>query len=1160
MPTLFARIDAGLEGNDVSLRLTTQVDNLTAVATTVASLINNPPQGISDLLRSLRELPLPDIQVGGDLATTLNRLQQLVPTDLSSVTGALTTSLQQLQTDVDNEIIAALREAIKAARAIYQLTQMDVLCTDAGGSGAGEAGENGTSGDAGNGTNSGDGGSSGSGGPSSAPPMPAAINQANAALDLLPSPLNTETFLTWLHQGTEIPARDAMLPLTLPVIDDLRDPLDTLLTWKTMDPAQIRNHIADTLIATEAFIRSGVDGAFGSWVADLNSITGQLQVTALAQIADGLTAQLGELRAAITAGDLSGTSLIVTTMNALLDQYETVRSTLQADVLGQLTTLTERLNRLPDDLEDSMGHVVIALQPNGSLGQIEDLFTSLPESPNMAETIAALEDRLTAFANWFQELLDKIDLTAVQRAIEISADEVRSLVDSLDESLVNVMLEAQNLFGEVEKLLNQVDTGAIAQQIEAAIKRFKTELIQQLTALFVPVRDVIGQVITTISQRVDTFDPEDIAEALRQAIQILTDILQDPAVTSAINEIRDALDAVTQQLEALSFAPLTDQVIASIEEVTETLQDIDTSKLDATLQLALQATLAVLPEDLRPIADPLLEEFGELVEGGPVPLLEKVRSEPQRLLSQVRRFEPTTLVGDALSQPYNALLMQMEAFQPSQLLAPVQQGLDSLKDRLKANVDPGRALEPLEGPFDELVETFDRLRPDELVRPLEEAMASVIHRILDALPIDEVFDQIGIVLEQMGWAVSIGDGVVALLRRVRDLLEGFADAPGQLDAWLNSILSRVESMDTGPLQPLLMSLSQALDDTRAAALMGRFDEVVNPLLATLEGLNGQARLTALIQAYRGVSRSALSALPNTPEKAAAIAVLDRFDPIQPAFGAPYRALAAWRRELVQAQSAWQAALADWDARYHSNGVLADFRQPSATGAQLRQWIEGILDPQFTRPVKALFALVEPVRLTIDTLVAQLENLASLLKDQLANLLSGPNSLDAIRDALQGLIQRLRDLNPSFLTEGLNELFARVRDKLEAFSPVRLRQLIEQAFREMLDALDVSQVLPVVDLSQLDADYMAIVNKLKALDPTKLVIQMVQPEFEQAVIPLLETFDLTPLLDALIERLQALEGELRAELDRVNDAFQAMRQAVPAMGLSISLEVDVGISF
>jgi hypothetical protein len=1159
MPTLFARIDTGLEGNDLSLRLATQVGNLTTVAATVASLTSNPPQGLSDLLRSLQELPLPDIQLGSELTTTLNQLQRIIPIDLSSITGALAIGFQQLQADIDHGALAVLQEAMGATLAIYQLMQTNMLCVDTGSSSAEGTGGNGAGEGNGNGLGSETGSSSGDE-TSSMPPMPAALHQANAALDLLPTPLNVETFLTWLHQGTNIPARDALLPIPLPVIDDLRDPLDTLLTWQTMEVTQIRDHFADTLSATEALIRSSVDGALNPLVADLGYMIGVLPMAALAQIADGLTARLGELRTAMTVGDLSGTGPTIAAMNALLDQYEAMRPSLQVNVLDKLMALTERLNLLPGDLEDGMGHVVATLQPNGSPGQIHELFASLPESPNMAEAITALEDSLTAFADWLQKLLKKIDLTAVQGAIETAAHEIRSLVDDLDESLVIVALEAQNLFGEIEALLNQVNVEVIARQIKVAIEHFRSTLIQQLMALFVPVREVIGQVIATISQGVDTFNPQDILESLRQALQALISVLQDPAVISTVDEIRDALDAVTRQLESLSFTPLTDQVVAAIEDVAEMLRGIDTSKLDAALQLALQAALALLPEDLTPITTPLLDEFGGLIEDGPVPLLEMVRLQPQRLLAQVRRFEPATLVGDMLSQPYDALLTQMQAFRPSQLFVPVQQELDHLKDRLRANVNPGHALGPLERPFEELIQVFDRLDPDELIRPLEEMLTGVIHEILEALPADESFDQINVALRQIRQVVNIGDGVVALLRRVRDLLNGFADAPGQVDAWLDSILDKVESVDTGSLQPALANLSQALEETRAAALIGHLDEVMIPLLAALNDLNGQARLTALIQAYRSVSRSALSALPDTPEKAAAITVLDRFDPVRPVFGAPYRALASWRQELIQARSTWQVTLADWDTRYHGNGLLASFHQSSVSSGQLRQWIGETLDLHFSRPVKALFSLAEPVRATIGALVTQMESLVTLLKGWLASLLLGPNSLGAIRDTLQGLIQRLRNFNLGFLTEGLNELFAQVREKLEAFSPAQLRQVIERTFHEMLDALDISQILPAADLAQLDAEYTTMISRLEALDPTQLVVQVVQPEFEQTVLPLLEAFNLTPLLGGLIKRLRALEDELRGELDRVNNAFRAMRQAMPAMNLSLSLEVDVGISF
>jgi len=70
--------------------------------------------------------------------------------------------------------------------------------------------------------------------------------------------------------------------------------------------------------------------------------------------------------------------------------------------------------------------------------------------------------------------------------------------------------------------------------------------------------------------------------------------------------------------------------------------------------------------------------------------------------------------------------------------------------------------------------------------------------------------------------------------------------------------------------------------------------------------------------------------------------------------------------------------------------------------------------------------------------------------------------------------------------------------------------------------------------------------------------VVQPEFEATLLPLLESFDLSRLLEILVERLRALDDELRVELGRVNDAYKALRDAVPPLGISIDIDIDVDI--
>jgi hypothetical protein len=174
----------------------------------------------------------------------------------------------------------------------------------------------------------------------------------------------------------------------------------------------------------------------------------------------------------------------------------------------------------------------------------------------------------------------------------------------------------------------------------------------------------------------------------------------------------------------------------------------------------------------------------------------------------------------------------------------------------------------------------------------------VIDSVVAALPIDEVFDQVDAALSRVEQAISTGDMLVTLLQRVDNILAGFENPQAQMDTWIESIIGRVDSLvDLTPLQPALAALADALDSTQASALASRFAAASDPLVIALDDLNPQSRLITLVQAYNGVSRQALDALPDSPEKAAISAVLDRFNPAQPTFGAPFSAMHALRQRI-----------------------------------------------------------------------------------------------------------------------------------------------------------------------------------------------------------------------------------------------------------------------
>jgi ABC-type transporter Mla subunit MlaD len=101
------------------------------------------------------------------------------------------------------------------------------------------------------------------------------------------------------------------------------------------------------------------------------------------------------------------------------------------------------------------------------------------------------------------------------------ADRARATVDSLDSGVVTVTIEVQQLFGQVESLVNQVDTEAIASDVKAAIQEFQGRLNQQLATLVSPVREALTVVVASINEKVGAFNPEEIIAALNDVINKL---------------------------------------------------------------------------------------------------------------------------------------------------------------------------------------------------------------------------------------------------------------------------------------------------------------------------------------------------------------------------------------------------------------------------------------------------------------------------------------------------------------------------------------------------------------------------------------------------------------------------------------------------------------
>src|SRR5262249_26468925 len=207
-----------------------------------------------------------------------------------------------------------------------------------------------------------------------------------------------------------------------------------------------------------------------------------------------------------------------------------------------------------------------------------------------------------------------------------------SAADAIDRLLGQIAAQTGLLFNQVNQILTSVDTASVVAPIQQAINSFQNTLQQQAGALFGPLRSAIADGISKINDAVSGFKADTIINALKDTIDKLMGVLNSPDVQNAINTIHQAVDAATQQIQNISFTPVTAQVIAGIDDITKILKAINPSVLSLPVKLALKAAVTALPGDLKPVTDPLVSEFDQLVDSGPKPLLVSVKAQPTNFL------------------------------------------------------------------------------------------------------------------------------------------------------------------------------------------------------------------------------------------------------------------------------------------------------------------------------------------------------------------------------------------------------------------------------------------------------------------------------------------------------------------------------------------------
>lgn len=1149
MSNLLNLITDALGDIDVSAAVGGEAENLATIGNTLAQLTQGEPEALGNFVESIAELEMPGFDFADDLIGQVGNIRDIIPADIGDVLGPINDALENVDSSLGEGLGEIITPLLNAFRAIDTLIHTDFSF------GAGES----TEGD-------GDGGEGGEGGESSSGTSvsiisgdpetqidPGQLQAFQSILDDLPEDPTIGNLLEWFNNTIDIGRGDMVEKAlrSIPVLDDIRGPLDTILSWQSLAAGDLQSQIDSTVQTLSQAITNNSAGWLNNQLQPLVDLIAMVDTTQLQAVVTQIQAQLDALKAQIEDGTLddAALTLIENALAPLLSERDTLIQTFLDDVKQALEQRLTQLETIPALLEEKMSALLLLLQPP-ALPYREDGFP--PAMPEPA-AFTGLEGLLSQYQDVFENLINALDISDITDAFSAPAEAIEQAVDQIDQAITMVTLEISNRLNQVRDAIAALDIAGLVDNAEAAIQAYTGQIVDTLSSAFGQVRDTIESIAEQITAVVSTFNPASVVASIEDGIDTVGDVLQSPDVM-AVLEVVEKLKSIAERLDKVSFTPVADTVVGSIDEMTAAVQGLG-SNLDDPLKGMLQGALDVLPDDLHPVTDPLIEGLGDVIEAGPIPLLEAIKDVPQEILDAINNFDPGELIGDALSEPFQNIISEIQAFEPNQLIDPISNEIDNFKSRVRDNANPAQLFDPLIEVHEQVLADMDGFNPSDIIDPVDEALQRAVQQITDAIPIEGVFDEIETVIndiQRILGADGVADSIIQFIQTFRDYLTPFVDAAesvsDQLQTWLDDALGVVDGIDVTVLETAFNDLNNTIDATQAGALQTLYDSAVAPVETALNDvLQPGALMTALVRS-RSQLQSTLQTFSDSLDaglEGRIDSIIVNVDPTAPNFSSVFNTYNRTITVLNNTRQGLEDTLATWDDTFHQvDGVLASYRQVPASPQELKDWLVETLDSQLITPLQSIFEKFAPTARLLDAFIGPIVDLVEALRDTVNDILAAPTAIVEVGESLEQIRDRLQEINLDFISDSIDDIYDEVKTQFRGLDPRGLKNTVNEAFDDLIELIDINQVVPVDALNQTDDELDNALEALRQLDPQILITEVVQPKFEEILAPYLSALDLTPALTALTERLGQVEGELKTEMDRVNSSYQQFTNAVP----------------
>lgn len=1149
MGSLFDLLGSVTDGLDLDAAIGGQAGQFLQIVEVVGKLVDNPPSDVAGYFTQLQELALPALNFGGDLGSTFGQLTPALQGGMGGLLNPITQAMQGLQGNTQAGLVGSVEPLLRAINQLKTVLNSDwsagLVATHI---------------------------------PPAAPPAPPApgdaptlpvppatpaiistaqIDRAKALVDDLPADMSVKALLVWLHSRIGTARPDYFYFRAIPIVDDLRDPLDSLVRWDGLTGAQLAQEFSTTLQLVATLIEQHTTGALSApFTAPAQAAITALPSNTLNAQATNLAAALQALQVAVAAADATAISTQLLAAQNAATALEGVNTTLDTHSTP-LTTLEQSLKNLPSELETRIGRLLVLLTPRATWADLASRVSGGPLTVPGADAFAPLTELCDRVTEFIDNLLGAIDISEVMAPVINVVNQVRGGIEQLEQALVQLTSTAHAQFEQTQNAINSVGLTAVVQQAETAMDTAIQQVQQLLGQGLQPAIDGLATAVDAIDDALGAFDPEQLAQPIKAVLDGIKGVFDTPELADALAQMKK-LKALAKQLDDLSFTPVANDVIKGIDTIKAALAKIDGANLSAPMPDLIAEAMSVLPDSVKPITDPLISGLGELIDQGPVPLLSELKDLPKPLFEQIRKLEPKNLLGENLSEPFNQLRDKLNDFQPEQWLDAADAELDKLRDRIRESASPKGVLQPIAGAFDQFIAQLEQFKPGDLLGPITTQIEELLSHLDGILPNFDFIQDLQALLARVQSISLVLTQAVDMARHVAEKAALLTDPATQLNQWLEEIFAKLT--DASAFTAALTALQNAVTAAHAAGLQTTWESQRLALQTKLTEADARALHTQIVSRRNAITNAAVNALPASSAKTDLQTWLASFNPSAPAFARGFQQCIKLQDAVNQANQGIAITLVTWDDRYcKPDGILQNVVRPGATIEHIRDWVRQALEHQLGQPVIDFLSHLQVIGRVLTTFTDGLDAISTALQQKLTAVLAAPQGLLDIYTDFQRLLTRLSQLDLGALQQDVDALYDTLIDQARALDPRQLEQALEEKFNELLDTLSLDSLITPQVRSDINSAYGQVVKIVDTLDPQLLLVEPMQEIWEQDILPLLDAFDISETVELLISFLEPLDEQLSTEMDRVDTAYQAMLAAAPSGGGGNSGSASAGVS-